>query len=265
MREATQQDIPAILIYLKRHVQSCLYMYIDIGKYGLDNPNLRVWLDEDNRGIKLVVMKYHSSISVYTDDKEWDADAVAQLIQAEQVGSVTAEKSIIERLHPLCGAQYAVTYGAVFRFKQIRSFELEERIEPASEADTPEIARLITQDEEIGSYYEVDDLAEQLAERMRTKMGRSFVIRDNGEIIAHIASYAEYDGLATTGGLIVKPECRNGLYGGALESHLLNTLLKENFRVYTFVTERLRKRLLSAWGNECVGEYGKMTHVTEGA
>lgn len=265
MKKATANDIPAILVYLKRHVEDCLYMYIDIGKYGLELPHMQVWFDTNDNGISLVVMKYHTSISIYTDTKNWDVEAVAQLIRKENVNSITGTKAITERLYSLCADDYKVSYGSVFRFSKARDYTFQGLIESATEQDTPEIARLIMEDQGIGSYYEVQDLADQLAERMRTNMGRSFIIRENGKIVAHIASYAEYDGLATTGGLIVAPTCRNGLYGGVLESKLVHTLLEENFQVYTFVTERLRKKLLTAWGNECVGEYGKITRKEAGA
>ena len=257
MRAATQDDVPAILVYLKRHVSDCLYMYIDIAKYGLENPYMKVWLDSDERGIKLVVMKYHTGISVYTDTEDWDISKVAQLIKEENVSSVTGPKDTVNQLYELCGDEYKVTYGSVFSFTKHRDFDFS-RIETATVDDALEIAELIVQDEGIGSYYDVRDLATQLAERMNTNMGRSYVIRSEGKIVAHIASYAEFEGLATTGGLIVSPECRTGVYGGALESYLVRNLLEENFVVYTFVTERLRSKLLLALGNQCVGEYGKM-------
>ena len=261
MREALPNDIPAILVYLERNIQDCLYMYIDIGKYGLENDHMRVWLDSNEDGLKLVVMKYHTNISIYTDRDDWDAEAVMELIEQEQVNSVTAEEKVVKRLYNLCSGRYNVSYGSVFRFSNARKFEFDGLIEDGHEADTMDIAQLIAQDEGIGSYYEVEDLANQLSERIRTGMGRSFVIREKNKIVAHIASYAEFNGIATTGGLIVDPKYQNGLYGGVLESHLVHTLLQEDFQVYTFVTNRLRKKLLTAWGNTCVGKYGKMTRV----
>ena len=66
MREARAADLPRILAYLRPHVEECLYMYIDIAKYGLDNPAMRVWLEEGENGLRLVVMKYHTGISLYT-------------------------------------------------------------------------------------------------------------------------------------------------------------------------------------------------------
>lgn len=263
MRKATENEIPAILVYLKRQVQDCLYMYIDIAKYGLENPNMEVWLDSDKNGVKLVVMKYHTSISVYTDREKWNVEEVAKLIREKQVNSVTARKDIVEKLYELCADRYSVSYGSVHLFTKYRDFGIEDRIELAIPEDTLEIAKLITLDEEIGSYYEVQNLADQLTERMNTGMGRSYVIREDGKIIAHIASYAEFDGIATTSGLIVDPAHRNSVYGAALENHLVKNLLEEGFTVYTFIQDRLRFKLLERMGNHCLGEYGKMALKAE--
>lgn len=263
LRQAVQDDIPAILAYLKRHVQDCIYMYIDIAKYGLDNPNMKIWLDADNDGVGLVVMKYHTGMSVYSARKKWDAKGTARLIENEKAASVTGPRAQIERLMKLLGDRYGAEYGAVFRFTNHRDYGMDELVETAGPEDTPECARLIAADEGIGSYYEVQDLAVQLAERMDTGMGRSYVIRQDGRIVAHIASYAEFKGIATTGGLIVDPAYRSGVYGGVLESYLVKRLLEEKFKVYTFVTARLRVKLLTALGNEQVGEYGKMMRRKE--
>lgn len=258
MRSAKETDIPAILTHLKRHIADCLYMYIDIKKYGLENPNMKVWMDSDEKGVRLVVMKYHTSISVYSEEENWDVAAVVQIIKDEKVGSVTGRKDIIEKLHEALQDSYEASYGAVFQFTSYRDSDFDGEIETAKETDTLEIAKLITKDEGIGGYYEIEDLAAQLAERIRTNMGRSYVIRENGKIIAHIASYAEFEDLATTGGLIVDPDSRNGIYGSVLEGYLVNQLWSDGFQVYTFVTARLRKKLLGAMGNTCVGEYGKL-------
>lgn len=258
MRRALPEDVPAILTYLKRGIENCVYMYIDIAKYGLENPNMKVWLDSDKNGIRFVAMKYHGSISLYTSAKTWDIDSVVKLIEEEQVLTLNMSKVIADQLYGRCAEQYDITYGSVFRFTAYHDIAFDGVIEPASPADAMEIAKLVATDESIGSYYELNDLADQIAERMETGMGRSFVIRDAGEIIAHIGSYAECNKIATTNGLIVRSDCRSNVYGAALERHLLLTLLEEGFQVYTFVTKRMRKKLLTAMGNRCVGEYARM-------
>lgn len=257
MREATANDIPAILMYLKRNVANCLYMYIDIAKYGLDNPNMKVWVDSNNNGITLVVMKYHQSISAFTNAAEWDVEGVAKLIEDEKVLSVTVPKAMSEKLYPLCENNYSETLGSVFEFTNFRDLEFDGEIEVPTNDDAIEIATLIAADDSIGTYYEIQNLADQLIERWETNMGRSFIIRVDGKIVAHVGSYAEFDGLASTNGLIVHPDHRSSVYGAVLERHLLYDLLKDGFKVYTFITKRLRYKLMVAMGNEVVGEYAR--------
>ncbi len=258
MKIAQKGELSEVLNYLKKGVEDCIYMYIDIKKYGFDNPNMKVWVDFDSEGINLVVMKYHTSISVCARAEGWDVIAVADLIRAESVESVTSTKRIVEMLQEALNDEYNAAYGYVFQLTDYLPMQFDGIIERANEGDTREIAALIKLDEDIGGYYQLDDLALQLSERMKTGMGRSYVIRDHKKIIAHIASYAECDGIATTGGLIVDPEYQNGTYGAVLEGYLVNKLREEGFKVYTFVTARMRKIFLTTMGNSCVGEYGKM-------
>ena len=258
MRLAQSQDLDGILGLLRAHVGDCLYMYIDIAKYGLDHPAMKVWLAENADGITTVVMKYHTGISFFADCEDWDKEGVIRLLQEEKPNSVTARKDLVESVLPEFADAYETEYGYVFLFTKFQPMEIDVPIERATEADLMEIAELVTSDHEVGSYFEVRDLAEQYKERMETSMGRNFFIREDGKIVAHIASYAEFDGLATTSRLIVDPNCRNSIYGAYLEKYLLDDLIADGFTVYTFITNRLRYRLLKAMGNECVGEYGKM-------
>ena len=78
-------------------------------------------------------------------------------------------------------------------------------------------------------------------------------------MVAHIASYAEFDKLATTAGLISVQDETNIPYGTILESRLILDLLAEGFEVYTFVTEKRRARFFKAMKCEEYGRYGKMT------
>lgn len=258
MRLANTNDIKAILEYLKQEVHNCLYMYIDIGKYGIEDQFMNVWIDESEGDISCVVMKYHTGLSVYSDADDWDIDSIVEIIKKENIKSITARKDICSKLYEQLKDDYTADYGYVYEFTKYHPINMDVDVERAGEKDMMEIAELISTDEGIGSYYDIKDLADQLTERMQTGMGRNYIVRDNGKIIGHIASYAEFDGLATTSGLIVDPDHRNGLLGAYLEKYLVEDLINDGFSVYTFITKRMRKRLLDSMGNECVGEYGKL-------
>ena len=46
---ATKQDVDRLLQYLEQDLKNCLYSYIDLKKFGIENPNLTVYFDEDER------------------------------------------------------------------------------------------------------------------------------------------------------------------------------------------------------------------------
>ena len=74
MYKAETADLEKILEYLRKDTGKCLYIYIDISIYGLDKDFLDVWYDEDEKGVSLVVMRYHDALQIYTDREEWDID-----------------------------------------------------------------------------------------------------------------------------------------------------------------------------------------------
>lgn len=261
MRLACPAEQEEILAYVKPHVSESLYLYIDIKKYGIGSDYLKVWVDRDKDNmITLVVMKYHTGMIIHTQSPDWDRDGVAALIEEERAMSVTGRRDLMDQLmeSELLKDKYDVDYGSIFELTRYRTLEIDEDIELADEEDAMEIAKLVTADEGIGSYYEIEDYANQLRERMRDNFGRSFVIRKDGKIICHIASYAECDGLAPISGLITDPNYRGGVYGAAIEEHIFRVLQAEGFRVFSTVTTRLRKKLLESLGNECLGQYAKL-------
>lgn len=257
--KAVNEDVERIISFLKPHVQDCIYMYIDIVKYGVEESFMDVWYSERDQEISLVVMRYHTSLTLFTTSCIEDYSFVNKIMEQYPIYSMTLRRDFAEKIFEVCKDEYEITYGYVFALDKYREYGYDKsKIELATVEDCFEIAKLILTDEGIGGYYEISDFANQLKERMETKMGRNFVIRDNGKIIAHIASYAEYAGIATTSGLIVDSNYQSGLYGVILEEHLVHELMRDEYEVYTYINDRLRKKLLERMGNECVGEYAKL-------
>ena len=260
LMEATDEDVDALLVYLKRHVGNCIYLYIDLAKYRLTNPNMKIWFSQDEDGINLVVMKYHDSFQVYSESDQWDLQAVIRLLSEYEVGMISGKDSIIERIHPYFEKEYNLEIGYVFQLTAFRKFDEIvpiERVTDSSECQA--IAHFICSNDSIGGYYEVDNLAMQLKERMENGMGRSLVIRGQDGYLGHIATYAEFDGFAVTAGLLSVNNGTNIPYGSMLESRLVHDLLDEGFTIYTFVTEKRRAKFFELMGCKQYGKYGKMT------
>ncbi len=260
MERLTEDRLEEVLAYLKNDIPNCLYMYIDIEKYGIKNENITVWFDTDETGkISTVIMKYYNSVSIYSKNDVYDVEKIVEMINSLKVSTINAKKAIIEAIEPMLADDYFAEYGYVFRFDASKELDCPDEITTAELSDMKEIATLICADSDFAAMYNVDNLAKQLGDRMQSNFGRSYIIKNDGRIIAHIASYAEYNHIATTSGLVVAKEFQNGVYGLALENYLVNRLWEDDFVVYTFVVKKLRKKLLEITGNTQVGEYGKLT------
>ena len=256
MRIAKQEDLCAIIEYLKKDLVNCIYMYMDIQNYGVETDYLTVWIQESNGELEFVAMKYYDSFQVYSSKDQYDIISIKELIDKYQVSMISGKKEIIGKLSEYC-EDYFATYGEIFvmdRFHKVNSMA---SVELADEKDALEIAKLICIEPSFAIHYSVDVLASQLAERIRTKTGRSYIIRIDGNIVAHSATYAENSEIAVISGTIVHPLFRNTDYYLVLSNYIIEQLKIEGKRAYTFaISERMIKyhRIVH---NYC-GEYGKL-------
>jgi len=256
MRVATNEDREHILAYLRSDVKDCIYLYIDIMNYGVSSENMKVWLKEEDDGISLVVMKYYDSFQVYSHKNSCDMTPVASLLQKHPVAMISGRSDLIKLLEKECTG-YKATYGTVFVMDRYRKMPKQEEVLLAKEDDAREIAKLICSDEEIGGHYTVDTLTEQLAERIRTKTGRSYIIRKEGVVVAHSATYAEAEGIAVVGGTIIREDCRTGNYYMLLSNYMLERLAGEGKTAYTFSVSDKMIKYHGMLHTKC-GEYGKL-------
>lgn len=260
MRVAEEKDREDILHYLEENLQDCVYLYIDIMNYGIATDNIKVWLQEEAREIRMVVMKYYDSFQIYSRDAAFDVKAVQSLLEKYPVAMLSGKKDIIERLEKQC-PEYEAAYGAVFLMDRYREVPAAVDICEAMESETREIAELICTDREIGRHYTPEGLEAQLTERIHTHTGRSYIIRDKGRIVAHSATYAEAEGIAVVGGTIIAPEYRNSNFYMLLSNYMLQKLAEEGKMAYTFSLSEKMIRYHDLLHTKC-GEYGKLVRRT---
>ncbi len=259
LHEMKSKDIKEILEYLRNDIQNCIYLYIDIWKYGVSNPNMKTWFQKDDQGFNLIIMKYHNSFQVYSHLEHPDVNIVYKLMKENNINMVSAKKELIDLLSGLAVEDYHLTLGEIIKLTNFHSFQCEDvYIEEASEKDAYEIAELICSDEYYKDSYTVSEFHKQLLDRMSTKMGRSFIIRDSGKIVAHNSIAAETDDIAVAAMLLVKKEYRNTVYGLALEEFIVKKLNSEGKLLFGFSTNKKRRKQFEMMGNEVVAKYGKL-------
>lgn len=225
-KTAQQKDVNRLLEYFEQDLKNCLYSYIDLKKFGIENPNLTVYFDESEE-IHCTALKYYEGLQLFDAHGNIDAEKTAELIQSLNSHIVSSTVDVIEKLYPLLKDTYEMEKGYVTEMISMPKCEISEEIRPAELSEYDEIAHLICSDEGVGGHYEPEELKEQLLTRLEEGMGRNYILKRDGEIIHHAATYAELDNLAVISGVITREDWRGKGIGTLAIQKLCYDLLKE--------------------------------------
>ena len=259
LRFVEERELKPILAFLKEDVENCIYLYTDVFMYGLDNPNMKLWAYEENGEYIEIVMKYHDSFQIYArKDAKWDVEATVELIKEYDVSMVNSRVEIIEVLKPYFEDRYEDSYGTIIRLNSIKEFHQDHLVEMATLDDVDAIAELLAEDPYYSDSYTKEELVAQLHERIRTGLGRSAIIRQDGKIVAHCASMTEADKIAVSGGTITKKEYRGRKYGLIVENYMNKIMNQAGYQWFGFILEEKRVKIFEELGNKVVTKYGKL-------
>ena len=223
---ATETDVPKLLAYLEQDLKNCLYSYIDLKKFGIGNPNLTVYYEEED-GIRCSALKYYEGLQLFDANGRMDAEQTAELIKSLKSHIVSSTIDVIEKLYPLLKDSYEMEQGYVTEMLSMPACEISEEVRPAEVEEYDEIARLVCSDEGVGGHYVPEELKEQLLTRLEEGMGRNYILKHEGEIIHHAATYAELDNLAVISGVITREDWRGKGVGTLAVRKLCHDLLSE--------------------------------------
>lgn len=221
------QGVEQVLSYLEQDLKHALYGYIDIKKYGLENPHLKVYYKKKGTELAAVATEYYKGIQLASLGEELPVAETVDLIRSLDTPMINGRTGLIDRLEPYLTAAYEREDGYVAWMHQLNEGADFSQVEEASEADFPEIAELICSDRDLGGHYVPEEFAKQLLDRKREQFGRSYVLKKDGRIACHAATYAEIDNLAIVSGVITRADYRGQGLGYQVVSKLCHDLLEE--------------------------------------
>ena len=76
-------DREEILSYIGKEYGKCLYLYVDLMKYGFDNPNVRLWLQKNAEGRNTaLVLQYYTGMHVFSRDGDriWECGNCGHIV-----------------------------------------------------------------------------------------------------------------------------------------------------------------------------------------
>ena len=256
-KRVEEEEEPLIKEYIGTDYDKCLYLYLDFVKYGLNNENLKFWLDMENDEIKCVVLKYYSGMHVFSKDKNCNYDKIAELILEETPSVICAEKPLIENLdEKLAETEYKAEYGWVRVLSKKYACE-NSMVKRADDDDIEKIASLIKNDH-MGEFYELDELIAQMKEREDDDYGRNYVIKEDEKIISNASTTAEVEGVAVLSNVITDPSYRGKGLATVVCSKLCNDLIDEGKNIYLINYTEESTGLYDKLGFEISCEIGKL-------
>lgn len=205
-----------IFDYIGNDYAKCAYLYIDFRKYGLGNSNVTAWIQDDESGnVSAVILQYYLGMHVYSKGEIFKPEEIAELIETRKPTLVCGMKETIDQIKPFV-KNYEPELGKVLRLEKYTGIANEE-VRRAERAELEDIAKLLSEDEEMGGPYGYQALYDQLSERFDEGFGRNWLRTDDKGVISHCATYAELDNIAVISGGIVRLDHRGkGEYPGQL-------------------------------------------------
>lgn len=248
-----------ILSYIGKDYGKCLYLYVDLMKYGFDNPNVNLWLQKDDDGeTHALVLQYYSGMHVFSRDGEFDAEEIRKLIEERDPSMVCGMKTTLDRFADSVPG-YEMEVGKVAQLVKPAAYDTTDCLR-ASREDIRDIADLLADDEALGKPYKDDQLYNQLIERFDQKFGRSFLIRseETGKVIATASTYAEEAGVAVISGVMVHPDYRGLGLAKKVLTAICRNLKEEGFDVFSYYYIPSAETIHIRAGLEPIGEWAKL-------
>lgn len=250
-----------LLQYIGHDYPKCLYLYLNLRKYGFDNENINIYVHYEKNEINAVYLIYYSCLHIYSRDNAFKIGDILQLIKANGITMIycmaSTARIIYDEIQKVINNKVSITNGWVAQIKKIDK-EVFDFATYAKNEDFSQIVQMIYSDADIGRSYKYEELVTQLRNRAKDGYARNLVVREGSNVVAHACTNAEYDSIAVVAELIVKEEFRGKGYGINIWRQICGQLLAEGKEVYSFYYSDVSRKLHIKIGFKEVCEWSKI-------
>ena len=259
MYKCKKENEKEIIEYIGKSYGQCLYLYVDLLKYGFDNENINVWFQKEEDEIKALVLQYYTGVHVFSKEVEFDVKEVVDLLKEINPSMICGMKWTLDKIKDYFD-NYEMEIGIVGELTNLKVYDTEGCYKANAE-EIKELAELLSEDESLGKPYGFELLYKQLLERYEENFGRNFIYRDNGKIVATASTYAEKGGVAVISGVMVHPEYRGKGLSKNVLSAVCDNLKKDGFDVFSYYYIPSATRMHQSVGFEPIGDWAKLVRL----
>lgn len=245
--------------YIDQDFHKCLYLYMDLKKYGIENENVKTYIQyNDNNEIVSVFLKYYTGLHVYSKNYNFDVVELSNYILDLKPTMICGEKRCLNLIeNEFLKNNFLKEEGWVRKLSKNIEGNFE-NVQTAQKEDFYSIAKLIYEDEDLGSSYKLDELESQLYERNKDGYVRNYIIKDNGKVVAHAGTGAEVDNVSMLGYVITDANSRGKGLATILCSKVCKDLQNEGKNVFLINYSNESTRLYDKIGFEVCCEWEKL-------
>lgn len=256
--KCNDKNITQVFNYIGEDYDKCLYMYIDLVKYGLKNKNFNVWIQYDENKICGLISQYYNGIQIYSKSHNLIADEMNEFIKKKNPSIITGMNESMCQIKDAF-PEYQEYTAFVSKLTEL-TYPPNLNTYNASIEELEEITKIIAQDEILGKGYDYKTLYQQFYDRKMNNFGRNFILRDksNNEIICHAATSAEIPELAVISGVITPLKYRGkGFSKGALAA-ICEELQSEGKEIFSYFSILPAEKMHCSVGFEKIGQWVKL-------
>lgn len=257
MIKCVEKDFQDILAYIGDRFGECLYLYLDILKYGFSDENIHMWCQKNNGNISLLVLQYYTGMHVFTKDYDTiDFEDLVALIEDRKPTMICGMEKTISHLRDRFTG-YECEVGYVGTLQNVLDIPTD-HCRLADREDLRRVAEFLATDDALGKPYGIDLLYKQLVERYDQNYGRTFILEEGGQIIGTASTYAETNKCAVVSGVLIDEKYRGKGLSRVVLSALCKNLYENDFRVFSYYYIEQAIRMHKSVGFNDIGQWAKL-------
>ena len=228
--------IPQVKEYIGEDKWKCFYLYADMLEYRTVGPDFGLWIQKKDDRIQAVAYRYYDTLHLYSRDQVVDHEMIS-LIEELHPKCITGSQDIVGQIKALLRVAYTEELSHVITIDHLLGEKMRFSFTKASEADVPELAKIMMEDEVFYRVYTYEDLCRQMTDGIKSGKRRIFIVRDrSGRILASSGTYVETPEVALIGGLIVNKKLKSLGLGPVITAYIWNLIFKEGKRGIALVS-----------------------------
>lgn len=267
LNKAIEEDKVEIINYCLSEPIINIFIIADIESYGFSSKLQDIWYQRKNNHIVGLVLRYHTSLIVYSKDLDMNFELIPILLEKLDIDVISGKSTVIDKLYKLLPDNYKRKNMNFCEYKipnalaevsaDIIIAKTNEAMDIAiSYGSIPEFKHLYSED--------VNKRYEQIYNRISSGEGKHFLIRDRLGILAHGNTTAENSFSGMIGGIFTREEERNKGYGSQIISALTKDLLSKNKTVCLFYENEKEGKIFKKLGYEVIGYWTVLGRINNG-